>query len=213
MTRIIVPIAGVLLISTGLLTGCGAGNNGQTLTPQHANSSTPADGSGTSRHSQASSTRPLHTSLTWTQEGMPQAAVATLYRSSNQPFSMYTLPDYQASAEEPGKDVVLMTRNQAAWMRIEMYPATMAVSRIESSIRRALAVTATPMREKPGYAPTLPAATVFHAASAKSSVTAVLFERGGHRVVATVFVPAEFESLAPFFVMLKTIRSVPSPHR
>ncbi|PAK74401.1 hypothetical protein, partial [Micrococcus luteus] len=47
---------------------------------------------------------------------------AVLEKSDNQNYSMYVLPSYELTAEEPNKDVLYLTDNDQVFMRIELLP-------------------------------------------------------------------------------------------
>ncbi|MBS4189015.1 hypothetical protein KHA94_02140 [Bacillus sp. FJAT-49705] len=47
---------------------------------------------------------------------------AFLKSSDNQPYSMYVLPGFELTAEEPNKDVLYLSENDHIFMRIELLP-------------------------------------------------------------------------------------------
>ncbi|QED47335.1 hypothetical protein [Cytobacillus dafuensis] len=48
---------------------------------------------------------------------------AFLKSSDNMPYSMYVLPGFELTAEEPNKDVLYLSENDHIFMRIELLPA------------------------------------------------------------------------------------------
>lgn len=47
---------------------------------------------------------------------------AFLKNSENQPYSMYVLPEFELTSEEPGKDVLFLGSDAQTFMRIELLP-------------------------------------------------------------------------------------------
>jgi hypothetical protein len=65
--------------------------------------------------------RLLENKLSYTLNGETKEETAFLKHSDNQGYSMYILPDYELTAEEPNKDVVMLTSNGEIFMRIELF--------------------------------------------------------------------------------------------
>lgn len=55
--------------------------------------------------------------------GEPKEDTAFLQESDNQHYSMYVLPGFELTPEEPNKDVVFLSENGHNFMRIELLPA------------------------------------------------------------------------------------------
>lgn len=66
--------------------------------------------------------RLLENKLSYTLNGETKEETAFLKHSDNQGYSMYILPEYELTAEEPNKDVVMLTSNGEIFMRIELIP-------------------------------------------------------------------------------------------
>lgn len=63
---------------------------------------------------------------------------AFLKNSENQPYSMYVLPEFELTAEEPGKDVLFLGSNAQTFMRIELLPADIDWKVLEESTKAQL---------------------------------------------------------------------------
>lgn len=66
--------------------------------------------------------RLLENNLTYTLNGETKEQTAFLKHSDNQGYSMYILPDYELTAEEPNKDVVMLSNDGEIFMRVELLP-------------------------------------------------------------------------------------------
>ncbi|MCM3400553.1 MULTISPECIES: hypothetical protein [Cytobacillus] len=66
--------------------------------------------------------RILEQNMTYTVEGEAKEETAFLKHSDNQNYSMYVLPAYELTAEEPNKDVLYLSENDQVFMRIELLP-------------------------------------------------------------------------------------------
>ncbi|MGG7618647.1 hypothetical protein ACVBAX_04635 [Robertmurraya sp. GLU-23] len=66
--------------------------------------------------------RLLENKLTFTLNGETKEETAFLKHSDNQGYSMYVLPEYELTAEEPNKDVVMLSNDGEIFMRVELLP-------------------------------------------------------------------------------------------
>jgi len=66
--------------------------------------------------------RILEQNLTYNVNGEAKEATAHLKYNDNQSYSMYVLPDYELTSEEPGKDVLFLDSDDSVFMRIEVLP-------------------------------------------------------------------------------------------
>ncbi len=65
--------------------------------------------------------RPDTETITFLQNDTTKQEVASLYKSPEQPYSMYVLPNYTGDAVEPGKDIILHQTNDAISMMVELF--------------------------------------------------------------------------------------------
>lgn len=202
---------GAILSATAFLSGCtttsqNSANHATANSIANSTANTPANNKPvTSNETQTPAAPPTEMTLTWQQEGQTESVTATLYRSDNQDFHAYVLPNFLASAEEPGKDVVLSKLNQNAWMRIEMRPQTTDKVQLENTIQVFLKATGTPEKVTDSSDVFLQSAQVYRASNNQGTVTAFLFYKNEIPFITTVFVPNEYESISPFLAMIKTI--------
>lgn len=80
------------------------------------------EGSNEEKDQSDSMIRLLENKLSYTLNGDTKEETAFLKHSDNQGFSIYILPEYELTAEEPNKDVVMLTSNGEIFMRIEILP-------------------------------------------------------------------------------------------
>ncbi len=67
--------------------------------------------------------RLLEQNLTYQMNGQEKEETAFLKESDNQDFSLYVLPGYELTGEEPQKDVLYLKEKDTLFMRIELLPA------------------------------------------------------------------------------------------
>ena len=135
------------LLMTGLLgmilSGCGTSENtdestngsdpvdniGQVEENQEGTTDTNQDDSnieteeGNGEENEDSTVRTPEKSLQYQVNGEMKEDTALLTESDNQDYSMYVLPGYELTAEEPNKDVLYLSENDQNFMRIELLPA------------------------------------------------------------------------------------------
>lgn len=70
-------------------------------------------------------------------EGMIEKKKGTLFKSP-QDYFMYIVPKFSASAEEPGKDIILTEYDDRHTMRIEKLPNTVNMDELKSNARMEL---------------------------------------------------------------------------
>lgn len=66
--------------------------------------------------------RLLEQNLQYTMDGETKEETAFLVNSDNQAYSLYVLPEFELTAEEPNKDVLYVKDNESIFMRIELLP-------------------------------------------------------------------------------------------
>jgi len=137
---------GILIL---MLAGCGTSmpnqeesNNGSTTQKEEINDegsseeqSTEEEDSTTKDDTENSDTiiRLLENNLVYSLNGESKEETAFLKHSDNQGYSMYILPDYELTAEEPNKDVVILKSNGDIFMRIESFSSYVDWSQVENT--------------------------------------------------------------------------------
>ena len=70
-----------------------------------------------------SKTRTAEQPISYTLNGETKKETAQLTKSDNQNFSLYVLPNFELTAEEPYKDLLFLSEDDTNSMRIEILPA------------------------------------------------------------------------------------------
>ena len=79
-------------------------------------------------------------SIQYDLNGESKEETASLQKSDNQQFSMYVLPGFELTAEEPNKYIVMLSENGHIFMRIELLPANADWNAIEENTKSQLEV-------------------------------------------------------------------------
>ncbi len=141
----------MMLLSVSMaLFGCGASESSQ---PAKDNPSSPADQSSKENSDEKkepvaqdvddmkkedSVIRILEQNLQYTVNGQEKENTAFLKFNDNQKYSMYVLPEYELSAEEPDKDVLFLSEDDSIFMRIELLPKNSNWDTIEADAKTQL---------------------------------------------------------------------------
>ena len=126
---------------------------------------------------------------------------ALLKTSNNQPFSLYVLPKFELSAEEPGKDVVLFTNNDQIFMRIELLPDDVDWTATEKNIKAQLNSISDTITD-PGLK--IDEGSSYEVTSNNDVVTAVLLKN--KKVRLTMYTTKDADYRDAFLQMAKTIQ-------
>lgn len=149
-------ITGILGV---ILTGCGTsgddnkGTNGATSSEdveqveQNNNDATnnneaeenKDDEKGTEENIEDASSRNPEQTLQYKVNGESKEETALLKESENQNYSLYLLPGFDLTAEEPYKDSLYLTENDQVFMRIELLPTDMGWDSIVENTKVQLA--------------------------------------------------------------------------
>lgn len=122
--------------------------------------------------------RLLESQLTYTFGTEDREATAFLKNSDNQPFSLYVLPEFELTAEEPLKDVVYLTEDSSVFMRVETLPADSDIAFVVDNTKQQLAVTNEEVNDftSEKHAEWLPGENQFVAENETSKVISVVDE-------------------------------------
>jgi glucan-binding YG repeat protein len=83
---------------------------------------------------------PKNKTIEVTLEGMKEKKKGTLFKSE-QKYYLYTLPGFTATGEEPGKDMILVDRDDRHFMRIERFPSDVNIADAINNAREELKLT------------------------------------------------------------------------
>ncbi|MBT2687795.1 hypothetical protein J7I93_06360 [Bacillus sp. ISL-47] len=150
--------------------------------------------------------RILEQNMSYTVNGEKKEDTAFLKHSDNQNYSMYVLPGYELTAEEPYKDVLYFTENDQVYMRIELLPDDADWSMIEENTKAQLgAVSEDVQSEKAPADEFFKGATVMKAEQNGEKVKAYLIKKDELALKLTLFTKEEADHEEAFLQMAKTI--------
>jgi hypothetical protein len=159
--------------------------------------------------SPATVTHPSTKTITYTVEGKEKSATGTLYTSTNQPFSLYLLPNYQADAVEPHLDRVYVKDNEQYYMDIELLGQEVDWNQVEFETAEKLKAvneqaTKTVTNESDSL---LSGMAVYYANNEEHWVQAFLIKNKADypNMRITIHMPKEDARLAEFLAMARTI--------
>ncbi|MFJ8266170.1 hypothetical protein [Peribacillus asahii] len=218
MTKWTSILSGVA-VATLVLTGCGTADkeevkeptneevnekqNGSSQTEEtNENQNGPSENEETNEE-QSNEVRVMETNLKYTLNKESKEETAFLKTSDNQPFNMYVLPEFELSSEEPGKDLVFLSENDAISMRIELLPEGTDLVETEkymktflSSISESISDPKLQIENGVSYEVVTPDNEV---------VTSVLLKNEKAPVLLTMFTTKEADYRGAFLEMAKTI--------
>ncbi|WP_286137280.1 hypothetical protein [Bacillus sp. 7894-2] len=190
--------------------GAGSGQNeeekgsdeqdGQEQSEEEESSEVGTDGEGNSV------IRILEQNMTYSVEGETKEDTAFLKHSDNQSYSMYVLPEYELTAEEPNKDVLYLTENDQIFMRIELLPDDADWDMIEENTKAQLeAVSENVQTSKAPSDDFYKDASVMRAEGNGEKVSAYLVKNDDLSLKLTLFNKEDADHEDAFLQMAKTI--------
>lgn len=176
-----------------------------------ANNTGNTGGNTTNSTTSDAQTQPLPATKTikFDTEGMTETKQANLVKST-QGYYIYVLGTFEANAEEPGIDDVMMTINKDYMMQITMLPSGANLDTEIENAKQSLQALGTPTVDKnvqssdPYFQDKIPA--IVSAQGHKTFNKKVIFFRvSGVTFKIVTQVPWEAEDIAPLYAMIKTI--------
>lgn len=132
--------------------------------------------------------------------------VASLQESDNQHYSMYVLPDFELTPEEPNKDVVFLSENGHVFMRIELLPNDVDWNFLTENTKAQLeAVNSTVQNLEAPDDDFYKNAVVMETSSNNDVVTAYLIKNDNQPLKLTIFSQKDLDYRDAFLKMGKTI--------
>lgn len=131
---------------------------------------------------------------------------AFLKTSDNQEYSLYVLPEYELTGEEPYKDVLYVKEDDSQFMRIEMLPGEISMEDAVSTSKEQLASVNADVEKievVPGHE-WLKGAQMFSTKNDEGQVKAYLIEKDGWILKLTIFSKDDQQEDA-FLKMAETI--------
>jgi hypothetical protein len=139
--------------------------------------------------------------------GEPKEEQAFLKKSDNQDFSLYVLPDYELTAEEPYNDSLFLKENDRIFMRISILPADSDINSLKENTTAQLhAVNETVQTLTPPADEFLQNAIIMEASNNGEVVTSYLIQKPESIIKLTLFTTEQMDYRDAFIQMAKTIK-------
>ncbi|PWW19893.1 hypothetical protein DFO73_11887 [Cytobacillus oceanisediminis] len=150
--------------------------------------------------------RILEQNMSYTVNGETKEDTAFLKHSDNQNYSMYVLPGYELTAEEPNKDVLFFTENDQVFMRIELLPEDADWSMIEENTKAQLGAVSEDVQNAEAPADEFfKDATVMKAEQNGQKGSAYLVKKDDLSLKLTLYTKEDADHEEAFLQMAKTI--------
>ncbi|RST75316.1 hypothetical protein D4T97_008690 [Siminovitchia acidinfaciens] len=150
--------------------------------------------------------RLMEKNLTYQLNDETKEETAFLKESDNQDYSLYVLPDYELTGEEPRKDVLYLKENDTLFMRIELLPKDANLDNEIETVKSQLESVSSDIKEsKPEGHEWLKDAAGFTADNGNDRVSAYLIPQSEWLLKLTIFTPVKESAEDPFLKMAETI--------
>ena len=162
----------------------------------------------TNKEKAESKTRTSEQPISYTLNGETKKEAAQLTKSDNQNFSIYVLPRFELTAEEPYKDLLFVSENDSNSMRIEILPADTDVESLKANTMAQLqVVNETVQIIDPPNDEMLQDAIIMEASNNNGEiVTAYLINQKESIIKLTLFTKEQTDYRDSFIQMAKTIQ-------
>lgn len=170
------------------------------------NDSTPGkEDDGQSSESKPSEVAKDEKLLTYQLNGETKKESAKLINSDNQDFSMFVLPEYELTGEEPRKDLLYVKESDSVSMRIEVLSENPDWAQFEENIPTELSDVNTTITNPSDPALQMENATIYEASNGEERVTIYLIKNEKMPIKLTIFTTEEEDYRGAFVEMAKTI--------
>ncbi|PLR81421.1 hypothetical protein CVD25_20350 [Bacillus canaveralius] len=150
--------------------------------------------------------RILEQNLEYEVNGQEKQDTAFLKHNDNQNYSIYVLPGYELTAEEPHKDSLFLTENPEVFMRIELLPDDTDWESVTENTKAQLATVNEHIETmQPSEDTFLKNATVMESAHDGEIVSAYLIKDEKQPLKLTMFTKENADHRDAFLKMAKTI--------
>lgn len=203
-------------LSIFMITGCGASDEAEPLKQAPAAEETAGSGSPAEEKQESSADttndesiiRILEQNLKYSINGEEKENTAFLKHNDNQNYSMYVLPDYELTAEEPNKDVLFWSEDDSIFMRIELLPADADWESVLGNTKAQLGAVNQEITEvEVPKDPFFSGASALAATAENETVTAYLIKGENQLLKLTLFTKETENHTQAFIEMAKTIIS------
>lgn len=212
MNLLLKPLA-LIGLSVFMITGCGASDEAKPVKTEPAAEKTaapasPAQESSADTTKDESIIRILEQNLKYSINGEEKEKTAFLKHNDNQNYSMYVLPEYELTAEEPNKDVLFWSEDDSIFMRIELLPADANWEAVLENTKAQLsAVNQEIIEIEVPEDPFFKGASALEATAENDTVTAYLIKGENQLLKLTLFTKETADHKQAFIEMAKTIIS------
>ncbi|MGM9928216.1 MAG: hypothetical protein ACI35P_09725 [Bacillus sp. (in: firmicutes)] len=131
---------------------------------------------------------------------------ATLTNSDNQGYSMYVLPSFTLTGEEPRKDSLFLTDADYISMRIELLGDNPDWEQYEQNIPIELEYFNTDITNPTDHSLQMDNASIYEASNGEETVTIYLVKNENQPMKLTIFTRADEDYRSAFVEMAKTIQ-------
>lgn len=149
--------------------------------------------------------RILEQNIDYSVNGESKQNTAFLTTSDNQHFTMFVLPEYELSAEEPMKDVLLLSGKEEVFMRIEILPADINWDETEENVKAQLGSVSESVETLNAGEFSLSNGSILEAKNGNDVVTSVLIKDKSNPVRLTLFTTKDEDHRDAFIKMGTTI--------
>jgi outer membrane murein-binding lipoprotein Lpp len=156
---------------------------------------------------QSKNVRPFEKKIQYSVGGQTKSDTAVLEESENQGFSMYVLPHYELTAEEPYKDIVYLKDKDQLFMRIELMQKTQNWNTFkQSAFDQLKAINDQVEPITPPNTSTFKNATAYRTITNDAMVTAYVIPSNTHPIKVTIFDDKNGSHSDAFLKMADTIQ-------
>lgn len=150
--------------------------------------------------------RILEQNVSYKINGEQKEETAFLKYNDNQNYSMYVLPEYELTGEEPNKDVLYWTNDDSVFMRIELLPADIDWAMMEENTKAQLSAVGPDVKDAEiPEDPFFENAWAMETKSGSESVTSYLIKNEKQPIKLTLFTKDNADHKNAFLEMGKTI--------
>ncbi|MBS4217947.1 hypothetical protein KHA96_06375 [Bacillus sp. FJAT-49711] len=145
--------------------------------------------------------------LTYSINEKTKEDTAFLRSSDNQDYSLYVLPEFELTGEEPNKDVLYLKENDRHFMRIELLPNESNIDEAVQTIKDQLTAVNSNVKQLKAEDSQkwLENAHIFQAENNEERVTAYIINKGDFILKLSIFTKIEDNYIDPFLKMAETI--------
>jgi hypothetical protein len=144
--------------------------------------------------------------LTYEENGKAVEKTGFLRTNDNQHYSMYVLDGYTLEEEEPGKDVVMSSEDQKAFMRIEIVPNDVDLKDAESVVKTTAEAISTDAQKYEGFKQEgILKDAVWYKAQTEEDAVNLILVKGSNPMKLSIYTPKDQENIEPLLAMAQTI--------